>query len=124
MPTAPFFMGTYGDMVTLLFALFVILYSMSNMDPILFENASAWPVRSKPSPPAICAPTPDILCSRNETPAAARPFNFESPYTTLLLSCNCAGIGSNIVPALINGLRDNLVLVVLPARFVTILPAT
>ena len=40
MPTAPFFMGTYGDMVTLLFALFVILYSMSNMDPILFENAS------------------------------------------------------------------------------------
>ena len=40
MPTAPFFMGTYGDMVTLLFALFVILYSMSNMDPIKFENAS------------------------------------------------------------------------------------
>ena len=40
MPTAPFFMGTYGDMVTLLFALFVILYSMSDMDPKLFENAS------------------------------------------------------------------------------------
>ncbi|MAV15566.1 MAG: hypothetical protein CMG08_01990, partial [Candidatus Marinimicrobia bacterium] len=37
---APFYMGTYGDMVTLLFALFVILYALSNMDPIKFEYAS------------------------------------------------------------------------------------
>ena len=39
-PMAAFYMGTYGDMVTLLFALFVILFALSNLDPIKFEQAS------------------------------------------------------------------------------------
>lgn len=39
-PSAPFWMTTYGDMVTLLFAFFVLLLSFANMDEIKFEQAA------------------------------------------------------------------------------------
>lgn len=39
-PTAPFWMVTYGDMVTLLLTFFILLISFSNMDEIKFNAAA------------------------------------------------------------------------------------
>lgn len=39
-PSAPFWMVTYGDMVTLLLAFFILLVSFSNMDELKFEEAA------------------------------------------------------------------------------------
>ncbi len=39
-PSAPFWMTTYADMVTLLFAFFVLLLSFANMDEVKFEEAA------------------------------------------------------------------------------------
>ena len=40
LPSAPFWMTTYGDMVTLLLAFFVLLLSFANMDEAKFEEAA------------------------------------------------------------------------------------
>ena len=39
-PTAPFWMVTYGDMVTLLLTFFILLLSFSIIDEIKFEKAA------------------------------------------------------------------------------------
>ena len=39
-PSAPFYMGTYGDMITLLMCFFVLLFAISYPDPVLLENAT------------------------------------------------------------------------------------
>ncbi|MDP8237822.1 MAG: flagellar motor protein MotB [Candidatus Hatepunaea meridiana] len=39
-PSAPFWMVTYGDMVTLLLTFFILLISFSNLDEVKFEKAA------------------------------------------------------------------------------------
>ena len=72
------------------------------------------------APPILVAafPLPPTAVVTALTPAAARPFKLEVSYLTLFESCKFAGIGNNIVPALINGLVDNLRDDLRPARFV------
>ena len=72
------------------------------------------------APPILVAafPLPPTAVVTALTPAAARPFKLEVSYLTLFVSCKFAGIGNNIVPAFINGLFDNLLDDLLPARFV------
>jgi len=41
MPGAPFWMTTYGDMVTLLLTFFILMFSMSSIDAEKFRQAAA-----------------------------------------------------------------------------------